>query len=62
MKASSSDAQKEFILKQDNESVRVAEIRRKAEAGNVFQLEEVRWTAADRDESVEAARGRRTPS
>ncbi len=62
MKASRfSDGQKAFILKQGNEGVAVAEICRKAgiSQADLFQLEEeVRRIAADRDATVEAARGR----
>jgi hypothetical protein len=62
MKASKfSDAQKAFILKQGADGMPVADVCRKGrhQPGDVFQLEkEVRWPAADRDASAEAASGR----
>ena len=62
MKASNfSDAQKAFIIKQGEDGTPVAEICRKAgiSQATVLQLEEeVCRSAANRDEAVEAARGR----
>ena len=54
------DAQKAFILKQGTDGMPVADFPQgRDQPGDVFQLEEaVRRIAADRDEAVEAARGR----
>jgi hypothetical protein len=59
MKASRfSDVQKAFILKQGTDGMPVADICRKT--GDPLQLEaSIRWIAADRDASTEAAQGRK---